>query len=101
MHTFVPCPRPLKPIAHVCTLKMAENRLSAFSALPTSCPSPVINLLSLSFTMLLYLVYRGRWLEWHVESQELGPWVQNSTFSAREEDFPHGTQLSVPMSPKL
>jgi hypothetical protein len=36
-----------------------------------------------------------------VESQELGPWVQNSTFSAREEDFPHGTQLSVPMSPKL
>jgi hypothetical protein len=35
MHTFVPCPQffcLLEPIAHVCTLKMAEGELSAYSA---------------------------------------------------------------------
>jgi hypothetical protein len=35
IHTFVPCPQffcLLKPIAHVCTPKMAEDELSAYSA---------------------------------------------------------------------
>jgi hypothetical protein len=35
MHAFVPCPPVLcllKPIAHVCTLKMTEDKLSAYSA---------------------------------------------------------------------
>jgi hypothetical protein len=35
MHTFVPCAQSfclLKPIAHVCTPKMAEDELSPYSA---------------------------------------------------------------------
>jgi hypothetical protein len=35
IHTFVPCPQfflLLKTVAHVCTLKMAEDELSASSA---------------------------------------------------------------------
>jgi hypothetical protein len=35
MHTIVPCPQffcLLKPVAHVCTPKMAEAELSAYSA---------------------------------------------------------------------
>jgi hypothetical protein len=40
MHTFVPCPQffcLLKPIAHVCTLKMAEDELNAYLPLPMAC----------------------------------------------------------------
>jgi hypothetical protein len=46
------CPLPLalcllKPVAHVCTLKMAEDGLSVTLPLPMDVPSRVINLLSL------------------------------------------------------
>jgi hypothetical protein len=40
MHTFVPCPQffcLLKPIAHVCTPKMAEDELSAYSVSSMAC----------------------------------------------------------------
>jgi hypothetical protein len=63
MHTFVPCLQSfclLKPIAHVCTPKMAEDELSAYPALPTACPKLCNKPPFPAFTMLLYLVFRGR-----------------------------------------
>jgi hypothetical protein len=78
MHTFVPCPQffcLLKPIAHVCTLKMAEDELSAYSAsLIKPCNKPPFS----AFTMPLYLALRGRGWTWHMESQEF--WIQGPKF---------------------
>jgi hypothetical protein len=84
MHTFVPCPQffcLIKHIAHVCTLKMAEDELSAYSAssqgMPELCNKPPFS----AFTRPLSLAFRGSGQTWHMESQEFGPRVQNFDFT--------------------
>jgi hypothetical protein len=81
-HTFVPCSQLfclLKPIAHVCAAKMAEDGLSAYSLFR----SLVINLLSLPPSCLFIWCLGVGGQTWHKESQEFGPWVQNSNFKTK------------------
>jgi hypothetical protein len=91
MYTFIPCPQffcLLKPISHVCPLKVAEDELSAHSASPHSMSQAVINLLSLP-SLCLFIWYLGAVDQtWHMESQEFGPWVQNSSFTSFISQFP-------------
>jgi hypothetical protein len=80
MHTFVPCPQfflPLKPIAHVCTLRMAKDELSAYSASSCGMSCHVINL-SLPAPFLFTWCLGAGGLLWSEKSQEFGSWVQNS-----------------------
>jgi hypothetical protein len=84
----IPCPPPLvlcllKPVAHVWTLKMAEDGLSVYSASSpgmSHVPGCIINLLSLTLPCLFIWRLGTGGRTWHMESQEFGPWVQNSTF---------------------
>jgi hypothetical protein len=46
--------------------------------------SHVINLLSLPFTMCLYLTYRGKWLDLTCGSSGVYEWDQNSSFKSAE-----------------
>jgi hypothetical protein len=66
MHIFVPCPQffcLFKLIAHVCTLKMAADELSAYCSSSHSIPE-LCNKFSFSaFTMPLYLAFKGGWLD--------------------------------------
>jgi hypothetical protein len=76
------CPLPpvlslLEPTAHVCTPKMAEDGLRLTVPLPTVCPQPCINLLFLSPSLFIWQAGAGGHT-WHMESQEFGPWIQNS-----------------------
>jgi hypothetical protein len=48
-------------------------------AYPELCNKPFF-----VFTMPLYLAFRSRWPDLEMESQEFGPWVQNSSFSFGE-----------------
>jgi hypothetical protein len=71
-----------KPVAQVCTSKMAEDGLVLTLPLPPACPVCVINL-SLPFTVSRYLV--GRASGW-TRHGSAGVWpgvVQNSGFSLR------------------
>jgi hypothetical protein len=71
----------LKPVTHVCTPNMAEKELSAHSASSHHMSQGVINLLSLpSPCLFIWHLGVGEWT-WHMESQDFGPWVQNSSFS--------------------
>jgi hypothetical protein len=79
------CPLPpvlslLKPTAHICTPKMAEDGLRLTVPLPPVCPQPCINLLSLSPGLFIWQAGAGGQTG-HLESQEFGPRVQNSSFS--------------------
>jgi hypothetical protein len=77
---YLPLPAPVLPLckakAHVCTPKMAEDGLSAYSAPSWRVLGHVINLLSLPSPLpSLYLVHGASGQTWHVEAQELGPGV--------------------------
>jgi hypothetical protein len=80
------CPLPpvlclLKPTAHVCTPKMAEDELSGRSA--SSHSMSWVNKPPFSaFTRPLFLVVGAGGRTWHRESQEFGPWVQTSSFKS-------------------
>jgi hypothetical protein len=75
--------------APVYTLKMAECFLCLF---PWCFLGPVIHLLSLSFTMSLYLSYRDKW-PWHGPdmAHKFRPWVQNFRFIIRHRYLPLAT----------
>jgi hypothetical protein len=62
---------------------MAEDELNVYSASSQwHVPSCVINLCSLpSPCLFIWPLGTGDWT-WHMESQEFGPWVQNSSFSS-------------------
>jgi hypothetical protein len=84
MHTFAPFPQffcLFKPVAHVCTLEdgwgWAECLLCFF---PPHVQSHVINLLSLPSPCLFTWRLGAGGQTSHMESQEFGPWVQNSNF---------------------
>jgi hypothetical protein len=85
MHTFVPYPQffcLFKFIAHVCTLKRAEDELSTHSAssfgMSWTVKKPPF-FLSSSSLFIWHLGEGGQ--TWHMESQEFWPWVQNSHFN--------------------
>jgi hypothetical protein len=82
----------LKPIVHVCTLKMAEDELSLTLPLPTVCPKLCNKPPFSAFTMPLYLAFRGGWPDLACESQEFGPWVRNSSFRSSTPQCPHPTR---------
>jgi hypothetical protein len=80
MHTFVPCSQfncLFKPIAQVCTPKMAEISWVLTLPLSTGCPKLCNKPPFSAFTMSLYFMFRGGW---YVESQEFGPWIQKLQF---------------------
>jgi hypothetical protein len=52
-----------KPIAHIYTLKMAENGLSAYFASSQSCLRLCNKFPISAFTMPLHLAYMGKWLD--------------------------------------
>jgi hypothetical protein len=75
-HTFVPCPQffcLFKPVAQVCTPKMAEDDLSAHSEL---CNKPPL----FALTRPLYLAFMGGCLDLACGISWVLPWVQNSSF---------------------
>jgi hypothetical protein len=64
LHKLAPCPQffcLFKLIAHVCTPKMAEDGLSAYSASSHTCPQPCNKPPFFAFTMPLYLIFRDGW----------------------------------------
>jgi hypothetical protein len=59
---------------------MAEVELDAYSASSHSMSQTVNKPLFFAFTMLLYLAFRGGWLDMTYGTSGFGPWVQNSGF---------------------
>jgi hypothetical protein len=81
----------LKVTAHVCTLKMTDNELSAHSAYSHSTSRPCKNLLSLSSSCLLIWHLGVSGPACHVEAQEFVPWVQFPYLHLSQNwDYRHG-----------
>jgi hypothetical protein len=67
---------------------MAENGLSAYPASSQGMfQSGVINLLSLTFNMFLYLAYRGKWPDLTCGSPGVWAWCPKFWFQVNKQEF--------------